>query len=455
MGLIGPGIISLIIFVGVTIIASVGFKRNIAWAMCLAWLASLVLAGREIPTYAVESLKAGIINEVMFPSICFCFMAEMMRRTGIIKRLVTILNSIFGRIPGGAGYVSTMASALMGAVSGSGSGNAAVSGSITIPWMMESGFSDQLATTIVTGNATLGMSIPPSTSMFLMLAMPAIAGKCEAGALYIACLCGGMYVLAYRLLTVFYYTKRYRIKAVDRSSLLPLSEALTAGWKSLLIFFGVFIPLALTSGPVADWLSAGKFGEDGVGSIDMMIWIPVLLVLITILEGRKYLPKFTEVRKWREIIVGDITSYPAVGGTIIFSFAGSEVMTRLGLGEEMEALFSNLSTMPALVTVMVVGVILLILAGPLNSTGTLVTMGSVGFVALTSVGIRPATALTIMLLFAATEGCVPPASTPLVIASGISGLKDPSKCFKDLMFIYTTGSFVIATLVGIGILPIL
>ena len=163
MGLIGPGIISLIIFVGVTIIASVGFKRNIAWAMCLAWLASLVLAGREIPTYAVESLKAGIINEVMFPSICFCFMAEMMRRTGIIKRLVTILNSIFGRIPGGAGYVSTMASALMGAVSGSGSGNAAVSGSITIPWMMESGFSDQLATTIVTGNATLGMSIPPST----------------------------------------------------------------------------------------------------------------------------------------------------------------------------------------------------------------------------------------------------------------------------------------------------
>ena len=121
----------------------------------------------------------------------------------------------------------------------------------------------------------------------------------------------------------------------------------------------------------------------------------------------------------------------------------------------MEALFSNLSTMPALVTVMVVGVILLILAGPLNSTGTLVTMGSVGFVALTSVGIRPATALTIMLLFAATEGCVPPASTPLVIASGISGLKDPSKCFKDLMFIYTTGSFVIATLVGIGILPIL
>ncbi|HJB08741.1 MAG TPA: TRAP transporter permease [Candidatus Enterocloster faecavium] len=455
MGLIGPGIISLIIFVGVTIIASVGFKRNIAWSMCLAWLASLLLAGRNIPSYAVESLKAGIINEVMYPSICFCFMAEMMRRTGIIKRLVTILNSIFGRIPGGAGYVSTMASALMGAVSGSGSGNAAVSGSITIPWMMESGFSDQLATTIVTGNATLGMSIPPSTSMFLMLAMPAIAGKCEAGALYVACLCGGMYVLAYRLLTVFYYTKRYKIRAVDRSSLLPLSEALRTGWKSLLIFFGVFIPLALTSGPVSEWLSAGPFGEDGVGSIDMMIWIPTLLVLITVLEGRKYLPKITEVKKWREIIVGDIMSYPAVGGTIIFSFAGSEVMTRLGLGAEMEAIFANLSSMPALVTIMVVGVILLILAGPLNSTGTLVTMGSVGFVALTSVGLRPATALTIMLLFAATEGCVPPASTPLVIASGISGLKDPSKCFKDLMFIYTTGSFVIATLVGVGILPIL
>lgn len=453
--MIGPGIISLIVFVGVTIFANFILKRNISWSMCIAWLACLVFAGSEIPEYAVGSLKNGIISDIMYPSIGFCFMADMMSRTGIIKRLVNILNAVFGRIPGGAGYVSTMTSALMGAVSGSGSGNAAVCGSITIPWMKGSGFSDRLATTIVTGNATLGMSIPPSTSMFLMLAMPAIAGKADAGALYLTCLCGGGYILLYRLLTVFYYTKRYGIKAVDQSQIVPLGQALREGWKSLFIFLGVLIPLLLTNGPVSEFLKATAFGETGVESIDMMVWIPTLLTLITVVEGHKMLPKPWELGKWRDIIAEDIMSYPAVGGTIIFSIAGSEVMTNLGLGAEMEGVFASLSQMAPLITVMVVGVILLVLAGPLNSTGTLVTMGSVGFVALTSVGLRPEVALTTMLLFAATEGCVPPASAPLFIASGISGLKNPSECYKDLMLIYTLGSFVIATLVGTSILPVL
>jgi TRAP-type C4-dicarboxylate transport system permease large subunit len=452
--MIGPGIIALIVFIGVVVVVNVVMKKNIAFAMFIAWLATLLVAGAKAPEYFVASLKEGITGDVIFPSMYFCFMADMMNRTGIIRRLVNIMNSAFGRIPGGAGYVSTMTSALMGSVSGSGPGNAAVAGSITIPWMKGSGFSNKIATTIVAGNATLGMSIPPSTSMFMLLAMPAIVGKTTSGDLYMACMAGGMYILAFRLITVFYYTKKYGIKAVDRANIMPLKETMQKGWKSLFIFLGVIIPLLITTGPISTALSNTSFGAAGVKAIDMMVWIPVLLTVIVLIEGRKYLPKFTNLKEWHKMLSGDIMTYPTVGGTIVFSIAGSGIMTRLGLSKEMEAIFSSIGYSTPIITVILVGIAIMIVAGPLNSTGTLVTLGSVSFIALTSAGVAPAVALTAMLLFAATEGCVPPASAPLYVASGISGLQDPSVCFKDLMFIYALGSFVVATLVGAGLLPL-
>ena len=91
----------------------------------------------------------------------FTIMSSIMTQTGIITRLVNILNAILGRLRGGPAYVSACASALFGMVSGASSANAATVGSITIPWMRESGWSKEVAATMNTGNAGLGICIPP------------------------------------------------------------------------------------------------------------------------------------------------------------------------------------------------------------------------------------------------------------------------------------------------------
>ncbi len=449
----GPGLLSLIIFIGVIIIVNAVLKQNIAIAMGVAWLATMLLDIRNFGTMFVTSLWDGIIGDVIFPSMCFGFMAVLMNRTGIIRRLVNILNAIFWRIRGSAGYVSTMTSVLLGMVTGSGPGISAVSGAITIPWMENSGFSKKVATTIVTGNVTLAASTPPSTSMFMLLAMPAIAGTISAGDLYIALLAGGAYVVIARFITVWFYIRKLDIQPVKREDVMPLRQALKEGWKSLFIFLGVLIPLLLTTGPISDLLASTPFGEAGVDSIDMMVWIPVLLSVIIMLEGKAYLPKWTDFKGWLDLIRADIMNYPIIGGTIIFSIAASSVMGDLGIGADMEALFGHLAGMSPIITVMLAGILILIVAGPLNTTGTIAALGSVCFVALTSVGISPGTAISAMLIFAATEGCIPPASAPLFIASGISGLKDPSVCFKDLVLYYGLINFVIGVLIGGGILP--
>ena len=64
--------------------------------------------------------------------MAFVFMGIIVQATGLIDRLIEILNSIFGRVRGGAAYVSTLGSAMIGLMAGSTAGNSATVGSVTI-----------------------------------------------------------------------------------------------------------------------------------------------------------------------------------------------------------------------------------------------------------------------------------------------------------------------------------
>lgn len=449
------GILSLVLFIVIVSVVTVVLKRSCAEGMFLAWLVILFLGGAKAPELAVSSLKTAFTTEVVFPTMAFCFMSTLMLRTGIIERLVQIFNSIFGRIAGGAGYVSTCASALMGMVSGNGPGNAAVSGSITIPWMLESGFPKHLATTIVAGNATLGASIPPSTVMFLLLALPAVEGVVSSSELYLTCFCGGMWLLLLRFITVFGFTRAYHIQPVDKSSIRPLRETVKKGGTSLSIFLGILIPLVVTIGPLSEALKAiPSIGSAGIKSVDMIVWIPVMMCVIAAIEGHKLLPH--SAKEWFQFIDENIGTYANVGGTLLFSLAGGAVMKNLGMSEELQTILSHVTqSVSPFFVLLIVGGIIMLAAGPLSTTATLTALGSVCFTALTSIGMRPSVALTAIIIFGATEGSMPPSSSPLFVASGISGLDNPVRCFKLLAPIYAGGSALIAILIGTGILPVL
>ena len=78
----------------------------------------------------------------------FVAMSIVLTKTKIIDSCVAVILSVLGRISGGAGYVSIIASAFMGALSGSGPGNVMATGSITIPAMKKSGFPPELAANV-------------------------------------------------------------------------------------------------------------------------------------------------------------------------------------------------------------------------------------------------------------------------------------------------------------------
>ena len=294
--MVGIGIVSLILYIMLILILNVGFKRRASESMMWSYLILVVFGGlfsnHSIWLLFTKSFNYGIHAEVVYAAMAFVFMSYLMEKTGVILRLVNILNSLIGHLPGGSGYVSTIGSALFGMISGSGSGNAAAIGSITIPWMKRSGWSMERATMICAGNSGMGMVFPPSTSMLLLLGMESIAREVDSGDLYVALLGIGCIVLAYRLLLVWYFAKKDGLKPIPSDEIVPFGKALKKNGQALIIFLGIIIPLLVTMGPTGDLIKeiVNTSYKNAFKSISIVVWIPVTMSIFTMIEGWKYLP---------------------------------------------------------------------------------------------------------------------------------------------------------------------
>ena len=456
MHLIGIGTVSLLAYIFTILILNVVFKRKMAEAMLVSFFLLIAIggvAGKGAMQLASEGLSYAFEQEVVYASMAFVYMAYVMSRSGVVVRLVDILNSLLGRVRGGSAYVSTIASALFGMISGSGSGNASAVGSITIPWMKHTGWSDLRATAIVAGNAGLGIVFPPSSSMFLLLGMESVSSKITSGSLYVGMMGVGLAVLVYRLFVAWCYVRRDGIRALPADEIKPLARSLREGGTSLLIFLGVLIPILVTMGPFAAYLTASPgFGGDALGSISLIFWIPILITLIALLEGRKHLPKST--REWFTFNAKAVGKFSEVGCLLFFAFAASQVLIKMGLEDEITRIFGILGGYSRYLVMLCVTLLTSLMVGPFTSTATTTAIGSLAFAVLTGIGLHPVAACAAFLVLASNEGCMPPNSAPIFIASGIAGLENPGSVFRPLLLHFALPTIAIAVLIMMGVIPV-
>lgn len=458
MNMIGFGVCSLLIYIASILIINMVLKRKMAEAMMWSFLLILVLSGvfggYDVLALAKVGISAAAKQEVVYASMAFVFMAFMMDKTGVIERLVMILNSLLGRLPGGSGYVSTVASALFGMVSGSGSGNASAVGSITIPWMKQSGWSTERATTIVAGNAGLGMVFPPSSSMLLLLGMDAIAAEVTSNSLYVGLMGAALMVLAYRLGVVFLYAKKDGLKATAGTGD-SFAVAFRQNAWSLLIFLGIIVPLLFQMGPTGAAIKATLNAQtpNSFKSISLVMWIPIMMSFFTIVEGWKHLPH--SFKGWKDMIKSSAPKYSEVGCLLFFAFAAASVLSKLGLQEEFKAIFGVLGGYSPVLVVLMIAVVASLMVGPFTGTATTTALGTLSYTALRSIGVSPVASCVAFLFLVSNEGCIPPNSAPIYIASGISGLNEPSRIFKNLLFHYALPVVLIAMLIMLGFIPVI
>ena len=441
-------LIALVVFIFVIIIWNVVFKRNMAEAMLVGFLSTLLFAGADAPEYVVSGVASAIENEVLFAAAAFVFMTYFVQQTGVMDKLVAILSSALGRLPGGPALVDTVASGAMGALAGgSNTGNAAASGSITGPWMVRSGWTKHRAATGIAGNAGLGAALPPSASMIIMIGF---AGTLvTTSQVYLALLIAGLYQVVYRIFLTMWFVYRDGIRAETDADHVPLKQTMKRSWPSTLIFFGAIVPIFLTVGPLADALKASSVGE-AMGDISLIMWIPILIIFISAIVSWKNLPKTPKA--WWKFMEGGIPNFYTIGAILFFAILASEILAQLGLDRDVNMVLGALD-LPLWLLIVLVGLLVVAVAGPLSSSATLSAVGQVSLFAMVGAGVEPILALIAILVFASTEGASPPASGSIFVACGITGAK-PEKTFIPLIVYYVVPFFFLGVGIALGIIPI-
>ena len=446
----GTAVWALIAFILIVLIWAIFTKRNIGEAMILGFIITLIFSGSRAFDLFLPSLMRGLTHSVVFASLAFIFMAQLINYTGLIGRIIQILNSLIGRLPGGAAYVNTFGSALFALVAGSGSGIAATTGSITIPWMERSGWKKEHAASIVAGNSGFGSIIPPNSTMFIMLGFAPVAASVGESDLFLALYIAGLYALIHRLVVVYIMTKKYNIQPVHPDLIQPLAKSFSEGWSSLLIFMGIIIPLIINFGPLAKWfLAQESLGAPVMDSISFIVWVPVFMILFTLLVGRNHLPRGK--KEWTTFFEKTAPSYYVIGPVLIFTFATSAVLNEIGLTEQLQTLMTSFA-LPKWLMVAIVGIVITLVATPLATSATIATIGLASFGALTAVGVDPLLAVVTIMMFGATEGSTP-TSGPIYVATGMAKV-GAEKTYVPLLLFYTIPLMIISWLIGMGIIPI-
>lgn len=97
----------------------------------------------------------------------FILAGELMGAGGIAKRLVRVINLIFGNINGGLAIVTVIVCAFFAALTGSAMACSVAIGSIMLPYMLEAGYDRKFSAALIAAAACLGPIIPPSTSLIV------------------------------------------------------------------------------------------------------------------------------------------------------------------------------------------------------------------------------------------------------------------------------------------------
>ncbi len=440
---------ALATFILVIVAWNVVFKRNMGEAMGLGMLLTAAFAGSEAPDYLLAGLVGALEHEVLFAALAFVFMAFLIDETGLIAKIIDILNSAFGRIRGGPAYVATAASAIFGALSGSNSANTATGGAFTGPWMVRTGWTPARAATILAGNGGLGAALPPSASMLIMIGFA--SDLVTTGQVYLALLTAGAYQVLHRIVMVRLFISTDRIPQVSGERVFPpLWQTVRAGLGALSIFLGAIIPIVVTIGPLAGYLGRAEPMQRALGSISILVWIPVMITLLALFAGRANLPR--NAGGWIDLLGRSMPRFATIGALLYFAIAASEILGDLGLARDVQ-MVTEAIPFSQLGMVVAVGLLIVIVAGPLSSTATLTAVGQISLLALVGVGLDPLAALTAILVFASTEGASPPASGSIFIAAGLTGAR-PEATFIPLLGYYVLPISAIACLIGIGVLPL-
>ena len=233
------GLLVIILLLG---LAFLGFPIYIA--LGIDTLAALNMAG--MPALVLpQKLFAGM-NSSSLLAIPFFILAGNIMSRSITVKLIDVANAIIGWIRGSVAVVTVLASALFGAISGSGVATASAIGGITIPAMQREGYPSEFSTAISAISSILGPIIPPSITLIVYASITNVS----VSQLFMGSVIPGILLAGSLIVYALVYGKKNNLPAHEKQTPKQIGHAFKEGiWALLMpiiilggIFGGIFTP---------------------------------------------------------------------------------------------------------------------------------------------------------------------------------------------------------------------
>lgn len=445
----------LAIMLAVIVIWFLLLKRPVYEAVLISFMILLTITGTwgNVGVY----IEKGLSTSLLYSMTAFVAMSIILTKTQIIDSAIAVILALLGRVTGGAGYVSVVASSFMGALSGSGPGNVMATGSITIPAMKRSGFPAELAANIESNASYLGNMIPPSGN--IVAALGALTGLSAYGEDYISqgqfwivmwgC---SIWFILQRLLTVFGFCKYYKVKPMPKDELPNLKMTLKQGWQGLLLPVIILLPFVLDYF-FKDNLFTSRLGASGAKNMSssLLIFIGGLASIYAVLVTKDK-KKVTPHAIAEMFADGVKTIAPAIGVCVIGYMIGA-MFTDLGVTDEMLTFMQGLN-LGKFGLVSVICVITCFLGMVIPGSSLVVIFGPVFITSLVSVGVNAVLAAAMLPCICGVMcGITPPLGLGMYAGMSLAE-SDFGKTFKNNL-VWVILQFVMEVIVLMGWLPIM
>lgn len=445
----------LLLLVLVVALVFLYFKRPIYEAMIIGFAFSIVMTGRY-DIFTTYLLYPATSSNLFYIIVGFLALSNILARTHVVEKLIMIMLAIVGRLTGGAGYVALLSSSLLAMVTGTGPGNVAATGVFTIPAMIKSGFSRELAATTEMAASMLGNQMGPGLNLvgFSILVALYPEANYDLGIFWLALWIVGGWLFVQRLITLYILCKIEGVKPLSKADCPKLSVALREGWTALLLPLFILAPILINS-TFAEQITAriGEAGASAFSNTVMMFTIGVCAVY-AIVTGKNSLKKNNEYNFFGiyNMFRSSIGAVVPVGTTIYFAYSISLIFKEVALADAIQTWFPGFG-FGRLGWSLLVVIFCAVLGMVLPGSSQVALLGSVIISTGAAVGIDPFLVAAVMpAITGVMEGMTPPLALGLFTAMGIA--KSDFVPTAKMAYIWIIGNMLVSVLLFMGILPI-
>ena len=447
---------SAIIYLGIMLLFVIGWfvwvKRPVYEALFLSFILLVAVTGtwKNIFMY----IDGALSTSLLYSMIVFVAMSQLLSHTKVIDSCVFLILSLLGRVTGGAGYASIIASSFMGALSGSGPGNVMATGVITIPAMKKSGFPPELAANVESVSSYMGNMIPPSSNIvgafgaFLALYPDS---EVTSGKFWVVLWGIALYFIAQRIFMVWCFCKYYKVKPMAKEDIPSIKETFRTGWKGLLLPVIILVPFVFDS--LGSEFIAARLGTVGAATFSksLLFFIAGIAAIYTVIiaDNKSEVTPTKMVKLFSSkmsSLVGPIAAC-TFGYMVGALFADVDVTTQLGT-------FLESLDMSLLGLALFIPLFTAFLGMVIPGSSQVVIFGPVFIAAFAAAGLDPILAAAMLPCICGTMcGITPPLALGMYAGMSIAESDFKKTLINDLWWV--GAQYILEVALLLGILPVL